>query len=147
MLAAVYTREACQRWLQQGTCLSSLELMADSTPELRETLEALALDAGGRLWRFAEILAKTTDVLGSREAAQRWLASCAGLPSMDSCRVPIAWPLASGASSGCVVVSVALMPANLSFGRVSQTSRSKPSFTLFCVPLKISGVAMGSFFL
>mgnify|MGYP000535316449 CR=1 FL=1 len=30
--------------------------------------------AGGRLWRFAEILAKATDVLGSREAAQRWLA-------------------------------------------------------------------------
>ena len=46
-----------------------------SLQRLRDKPSAvLALDAGGRLWRFAEILAKAADVLGSREAAQRWLA-------------------------------------------------------------------------
>ena len=38
---------------------------------------ALSVDAGGRTWKLAEILAKATEVFGSRPAAERWLESAA----------------------------------------------------------------------
>jgi len=33
----------------------------------------LSIDQSGRTWKFAEVLALATDVLGSQEAAERWL--------------------------------------------------------------------------
>jgi putative toxin-antitoxin system antitoxin component (TIGR02293 family) len=33
----------------------------------------LGQEQSGRLWRFAEVLAKAADVLGSREEAERWM--------------------------------------------------------------------------
>lgn len=33
----------------------------------------LSKDQSGRIWKFAEILAKATEVLGSREEAEQWL--------------------------------------------------------------------------
>jgi putative toxin-antitoxin system antitoxin component (TIGR02293 family) len=33
----------------------------------------LSLEQSGRLWKFAEVLAKATDVFGTREAAENWL--------------------------------------------------------------------------
>ncbi len=33
----------------------------------------LSQEQSGRTWKLAEILAKATDVFGSREAAERWL--------------------------------------------------------------------------
>ena len=33
----------------------------------------LSLEQSGRMWQFAEILAKATSVLGSQEEAEQWL--------------------------------------------------------------------------
>ena len=35
--------------------------------------QPLSVDQSGRVWRFAEILAKATDVLGSQRDAEEWL--------------------------------------------------------------------------
>lgn len=35
--------------------------------------ETLSLEQSGRIWKFAEVLAKTTVLFGSQEAAERWL--------------------------------------------------------------------------
>lgn len=35
--------------------------------------KALSVEQSGRLWKFAEILAKASEVLGSQEEAERWL--------------------------------------------------------------------------
>jgi putative toxin-antitoxin system antitoxin component (TIGR02293 family) len=39
-----------------------------------EPSKPLNQEQSGRAWKFAEILAKATDVLGSQEAAEEWLA-------------------------------------------------------------------------
>jgi putative toxin-antitoxin system antitoxin component (TIGR02293 family) len=33
----------------------------------------VSIEQGGLVWKFAEILARTTELFGSREAAERWL--------------------------------------------------------------------------
>lgn len=38
-------------------------------------MPALSLEQGGRTWKFAEVLSRTIDVLGSREEAEIWLGS------------------------------------------------------------------------
>lgn len=35
--------------------------------------KSLSKEQGGRVWNFAEVLAKATEVLGSQEEAERWL--------------------------------------------------------------------------
>jgi putative toxin-antitoxin system antitoxin component (TIGR02293 family) len=43
---------------------------------LRDTpAKKLDADLGGRLWRFAEIVGKATEILGSQEAAEAWMAA------------------------------------------------------------------------
>lgn len=37
--------------------------------------KTLDVEASGRLWQFAETFAQATDVLGSAEAAERWMAT------------------------------------------------------------------------
>ncbi|EMX8447924.1 DUF2384 domain-containing protein [Pseudomonas aeruginosa] len=49
--------------------------MTDRTLRRRAKTQhtALTSEQSAKVWRFAEILAKAEDVLGSREAAERWL--------------------------------------------------------------------------
>jgi putative toxin-antitoxin system antitoxin component (TIGR02293 family) len=39
----------------------------------RAATKPLSTEQSGRTWKFAEILAEATEVLGSQEAAERWL--------------------------------------------------------------------------
>lgn len=41
----------------------------------REPGKKLNIHEGSQLWKFAEVLAQATQTLGSREAAERWLAT------------------------------------------------------------------------
>jgi putative toxin-antitoxin system antitoxin component (TIGR02293 family) len=50
----------------------------DISPRSYQRLKAdpsrrLSAETSGRLWRFAEVLARATDILGSQHAAERWL--------------------------------------------------------------------------
>src|SRR5690606_20448523 len=41
----------------------------------QDPTEKLMVEEGSRLWKFAEVLARYTQTLGSKEAAERWLSS------------------------------------------------------------------------
>jgi len=50
-----------------GMSLRTLQRKAAGSPK------PLSAEQSGRTWKFAEILAKATDVLGSQDVAERWL--------------------------------------------------------------------------
>jgi len=47
--------------------------MSPRTLQRRTETKRLSPEQSGRAWKFAAILAKATEVFGSREAAERWL--------------------------------------------------------------------------
>lgn len=61
--------------LSSGDALNKAIGMSIRTLQRRktETDRALSTEQSSRAWRFAEILAQATDVLGDQEAAEAWL--------------------------------------------------------------------------
>jgi putative toxin-antitoxin system antitoxin component (TIGR02293 family) len=60
-----------ERTFQRHLSRRSSRKFAAGMPRL--TGQRLNPEQSGRIWKFASILAKATEVLGSREAAERWL--------------------------------------------------------------------------
>ena len=59
-----------------------------------------------------------------------------GLSPRASCRVPICWPLAMGASSGCWLTTVAFSLSASPLGTDSTKSFRKPALTVFSLPFQ-----------
>jgi putative toxin-antitoxin system antitoxin component (TIGR02293 family) len=59
--------------MDKNPVLKALGMSERTYQRHKETAKPLSADQSGRTWKFAEILAKATEVFGSQERAEQWL--------------------------------------------------------------------------
>jgi putative toxin-antitoxin system antitoxin component (TIGR02293 family) len=61
------------RSIHKNSALKALGMSERTVQRHKEAAKPLSPDQSGRVWKFAEILAKATEVFGSQKRAEQWL--------------------------------------------------------------------------